>query len=107
LIFKKHKTDNKVLFIDGSKSVSNKAKNQIPLNRRNNPRKIVQVYKDRETTDKYSYLAHLKKRFAENELNLNNSALCGHLRKKKNENRPEWAVRPRTTRACKPNCSEL
>jgi type I restriction enzyme M protein len=68
LIFKKHKTDNKVLFIDGSKAFK-QGKNQNFLTDEN-IQKIVQVYKDRETTDKYSYLATLEE-IAENDYNLN------------------------------------
>ncbi|WP_392386262.1 type I restriction-modification system subunit M [Marinomonas primoryensis] len=68
LIFKKHKTDDKVLFIDGFKAFK-QGKNQNFLTDEN-IQKIVQVYKDRETTDKYSYLATLEE-IAENDYNLN------------------------------------
>lgn len=68
LIFKKHKNDKKVLFIDGSKEFK-QGKNQNFLTD-DNIQKIVQVYKDRETTDKYSYLATLDE-IAENDYNLN------------------------------------
>ncbi|MGY5612212.1 type I restriction-modification system subunit M [Vibrio brasiliensis] len=68
LIFKKHKDDNKVLFIDASREFkSGKNQNQlIP----ENIQKIVDTYKARETTDKYSYLATLEE-IAENDYNLN------------------------------------
>ncbi|MFT6925109.1 MAG: type I restriction enzyme M protein [Psychromonas sp.] len=68
LIFKKHKTDNKVLFIDASREY-NKGKNQNELTSEN-IQKVINTYKDRETTDKYSYLASFDE-IKENDFNLN------------------------------------
>jgi type I restriction enzyme M protein len=68
LLFKKHKTDNKVLFIDASREFKS-GKNQNVLTS-DNIQKIVDTYKARETTDKYSYLATLEE-IAENDYNLN------------------------------------
>jgi type I restriction enzyme M protein len=68
LLFKKHKTDNKVLFIDASREFKS-GKNQNVLTS-DNIQKIVDAYKARETTDKYSYLATLEE-IAENDYNLN------------------------------------
>jgi type I restriction enzyme M protein len=68
LIFKKHKTDNKVLFIDASREY-NKGKNQNELTSEN-IQKIINTYKARETTDKYSYLASFDE-IKENDFNLN------------------------------------
>ncbi|HCG8252794.1 TPA: type I restriction-modification system subunit M [Vibrio parahaemolyticus] len=68
LIFKKQKNDNKVLFIDASREFkSGKNQNQLTAE---NIQKIVDIYKARETTDKYSYLATLEE-IAENDYNLN------------------------------------
>ncbi|WP_439147505.1 type I restriction-modification system subunit M [Vibrio sp.] len=68
LLFKKHKDDNKVLFIDASREFkSGKNQNQLTPE---NIQKIVDTYKARETTDKYSYLATLEE-IAENDYNLN------------------------------------
>ncbi|MCW8335306.1 type I restriction-modification system subunit M [Vibrio paucivorans] len=68
LIFKKHKDDNKVLFIDASREFkSGKNQNQLTPE---NIQKIVDTYKARETTDKYSYLATLEE-ITENDYNLN------------------------------------
>ena len=68
LIFKKQKTDNKVLFIDASREFkSGKNQNQLTPE---NIQKIVDTYKARETTDKYSYVASLEE-IAENDYNLN------------------------------------
>ncbi|EOV0917539.1 type I restriction-modification system subunit M [Vibrio parahaemolyticus] len=68
LIFKKQKNDNKVLFIDASREFkSGKNQNQLTPE---NIQKIVDTYKARETTDKYSYLATLEE-IAENDYNLN------------------------------------
>lgn len=68
LLFKKQKDDNKVLFIDASREFkSGKNQNQLTLE---NIQKIVDTYKARETTDKYSYLATLEE-IAENDYNLN------------------------------------
>ncbi|MFA0125261.1 N-6 DNA methylase, partial [Vibrio sp. 10N.261.48.A2] len=72
LIFKKQKDDpshnNTVLFIDASREFkSGKNQNQLTPE---NIQKIVDTYKARETTDKYSYLASLEE-IAENDYNLN------------------------------------
>ncbi|MGO2514435.1 type I restriction-modification system subunit M [Marinomonas polaris] len=68
LLFKKQKDDNKVLFIDASREFkSGKNQNQLTPE---NIQKIVDSYKARETTDKYSYLATLEE-IAENDYNLN------------------------------------
>lgn len=68
LLFKKQKDDNKVLFIDASREFkSGKNQNQLTPE---NIKKIVDTYKARETTDKYSYLATLEE-IAENDYNLN------------------------------------
>ncbi|MGF1760450.1 type I restriction-modification system subunit M [Photobacterium sagamiensis] len=68
LLFKKQKTDDKVLFIDASREFKS-GKNQNVL-KAENIQKIVDTYKARETTDKYSYLATLAE-IAENDYNLN------------------------------------
>ena len=68
LIFKKQKTDDNVLFIDASRDFKS-GKNQNLLTE-GNIKKIVETYKARETTDKYSYLA-TKAEIAENDYNLN------------------------------------
>lgn len=68
LLFKKQKSDNKVLFIDASREYkSGKNQNQLTPE---NIQKIVDTYKARETTDKYSYLATTQE-IAENDYNLN------------------------------------
>ena len=68
LIFKKQKTDNKILFIDGSREFkSGKNQNQLTAN---NIQKIIDTYKARETVDKYAYLATLEE-IKENDFNLN------------------------------------
>ncbi|MBB1268478.1 type I restriction-modification system subunit M [Shewanella sp. SR44-3] len=68
LLFKKQKSDNKVLFIDASREFkSGKNQNQLTTE---NIQKIVDTYKARETTDKYSYLATTQE-IAENDYNLN------------------------------------
>ncbi|MBZ2161618.1 type I restriction-modification system subunit M [Alteromonas stellipolaris] len=68
LIFKKHKTDNKVLFIDGSREFKpGKNQNQLTAN---NIQKVIDTYKARETVDKYAYLATLEE-IKENDFNLN------------------------------------
>ncbi|MBM7072435.1 type I restriction-modification system subunit M [Shewanella sp. 202IG2-18] len=68
LIFKKQKGDNKVLFIDASREFkSGKNQNQLTPE---NIQKIVDTYKARATTDKYSYLATLEE-IADNDYNLN------------------------------------
>ena len=68
LIFKKHKIDNNVLFIDGSREFKS-GKNQNQLTE-DNIQKIIDIYKARETVDKYAYLASLKE-IRENDFNLN------------------------------------
>ena len=68
LIFKKRKTDDKVLFIDASREfISGKNQNNLSAE---NIQKIVETYKDRKTIDKYAYLATLEE-LAENDYNLN------------------------------------
>jgi type I restriction enzyme M protein len=68
LVFKKQKTDDKVLFIDASREfISGKNQNQLTTD---NIKKIINTYKTRETTDKYSYLASLDE-IKENGFNLN------------------------------------
>ncbi|WP_299977088.1 type I restriction-modification system subunit M [uncultured Pseudoteredinibacter sp.] len=68
LIFKKQKTDKNVLFIDASREFqSGKNQNQLTPE---NIQKVVDTYKTRETTDKYSYLATLKE-ISDNDYNLN------------------------------------
>ena len=68
LLFKKHKTDNKVLFIDASREFKS-GKNQNVLTS-DNIQKIVDTYKARQSVDKYAYLATLEE-IAENDYNLN------------------------------------
>jgi type I restriction enzyme M protein len=68
LIFKKQKTDKDVLFIDASREFkSGKNQNQLTPD---NIQKIIDTYKARETTDKYSYLASFDE-IQENDFNLN------------------------------------
>ena len=68
LIFKKHKTDNNVLFIDASREFkSGKNQNQLMPE---NIQKIIDAYKVRESIDKYAYLASFDE-IAENDFNLN------------------------------------
>jgi len=68
LLFKKHKADNKVLFIDASREFkSGKNQNQLTTD---NIQKIIDTYKERKTTDKYSYLATFDE-IKENDFNLN------------------------------------
>jgi len=68
LLFKKNKTDDKVLFIDASRKFK-PGKNQNQLTS-DNIQKIIDTYKIRETTDKYSYLATFDE-IKENDFNLN------------------------------------
>nr|WP_220493914.1 type I restriction-modification system subunit M [Shewanella sp. SG41-4] len=68
LLFKKQKSDSKVLFIDASSGFKS-GKNQNVLTAEN-IQKIVDTVKARTTTDKYSYLATLQE-IAENDYNLN------------------------------------
>lgn len=68
LIFRKNKSDNKVLFIDASREfISGKNQNNLSLE---NIAKVVDTYQDRETVDKYAYLATLEE-VQENDYNLN------------------------------------
>jgi type I restriction enzyme M protein len=68
LVFKRNKTDNKVLFIDASREYQND-KNQNRL-RQADIDKIVATYQTRETIDKYAYLASFEE-IKENDFNLN------------------------------------
>lgn len=68
LLFKKNKTDNKVLFIDASNEFKS-GKNQNQLTE-DNIAKIIETYKARSSVDKYAYLADLDE-IAENDFNLN------------------------------------
>ncbi|MBL1265139.1 type I restriction-modification system subunit M [Methylomicrobium sp. RS1] len=68
LIFKKRKTDDKVLFIDASCDYRD-GKNQNFL-RLEDIRKIVATYRQRVPVDKYAYLASLED-IQENDFNLN------------------------------------
>jgi type I restriction enzyme M protein len=68
LLFKKKKSDDKVLFIDASREFkSGKNQNQLTPE---NIQKIIDTYTARETTDKYSYLASVEE-ISENDFNLN------------------------------------
>lgn len=68
LIFKKHKPDNNVMFIDASREFkSGKNQNQLTGD---NIQKIIDTYKGREIVDKYAYLATLDE-IKENDFNLN------------------------------------
>ncbi|MGP9510854.1 type I restriction-modification system subunit M [Halomonas sp. AOP42-C1-46] len=68
LVFRKDKTDNKVLFIDASREFQ-AGKNQNQLSD-DNIAKVVDTYKHRDARDKYSYLASLEE-IQENDFNLN------------------------------------
>lgn len=68
LLFKKNKTNNKVLFIDASNEFKS-GKNQNQLTEDNIAR-IIETYKARESVDKYAYLASFDE-IAENDFNLN------------------------------------
>lgn len=68
LIFKRKKTDQKVLFIDASREFKS-GKNQNMLDA-SNIDKIVANYKARQSIDKYAYLATLQE-IKDNEYNLN------------------------------------
>ena len=68
LIFKKHKTDKNVLFIDASREFKS-GKNQNQLTEEN-IKKIIDTYKARESVDKYAYLASFDE-IKENDFNLN------------------------------------
>ena len=68
LIFKKKKTDEKVLFIDASREFT-AGKNQNLLST-DNIEKIVNTFNKRKNVDKYAYLAS-RDEIAENDYNLN------------------------------------
>jgi type I restriction enzyme M protein len=68
LVFKKQKTDNKVLFIDASREFKS-SKNQNQLSE-DDIKKIIATYKARANIDKYAYLATLDE-IKENDYNLN------------------------------------
>ena len=68
LIFKKHKADNKVLFIDSSREFKS-GKNQNQLGEAD-IQKIITTNKARANVDKYAYLATLDE-IKENDYNLN------------------------------------
>lgn len=68
LVFRKDKTDNNVLFIDASREFKS-GKNQNQLSDENIA-KVVDTYKQRDTRDKYSYVASLEE-IQENDFNLN------------------------------------
>ena len=68
LVFKKFKSDENVLFIDASREFKS-GKNQNQLSQEN-IQKIGDTYRNRETVDKYSYLATLEE-IQENNYNLN------------------------------------
>jgi len=68
LIFKKRKNDDKVLFIDASRDYRD-GKNQNFL-RPEDIKKIVITYRQRQSVDKYAYLASLED-IQENDFNLN------------------------------------
>ena len=68
LLFKKSKTDDKVMFIDASRGFkSGKNQNQLTPE---NIQKIVDTYHARESVDKYAYLASVSE-IQENDYNLN------------------------------------
>lgn len=70
LVFKKNRTRKDVLFIDASGEGNyEKGKNQNKL-REQDLRKIVATYENRETIDKYSYVATIEE-IKENDFNLN------------------------------------
>jgi type I restriction enzyme M protein len=68
LIFKRKKTDQKVLFINASSEYADvKTQNNL---RSQDIQKIVDTYTNRESVDKYAYLATLEE-IQENDYNLN------------------------------------
>ncbi|QTF93178.1 type I restriction-modification system subunit M [Halomonas sp. BM-2019] len=68
MVFRKDRTDDKVLFIDASREfVAGKNQNQLSDE---NVAKIVRTYQQREEVDKYSHLASLEE-IQENDYNLN------------------------------------
>ncbi|MFO8742147.1 type I restriction-modification system subunit M [Legionella pneumophila serogroup 1] len=68
LIFKKNKSDENVIFIDASRECK-AGKNQNLLTDEN-IKKVVKTYKERQSVDKYAYLATLNE-IKENDYNLN------------------------------------
>lgn len=68
LVFKKNRTDNNVVFIDGSNEYD-KGKNQNVL-RDEDIEKIVRAYNDRKEVDKYCHIASFDE-IKENDFNLN------------------------------------
>jgi type I restriction enzyme M protein len=68
LVFKKHKIDSNVLFIDASREYDD-GKSQNHLSR-DHLDKILATYRARESVDKYAYLANLEE-IQENSFNLN------------------------------------
>lgn len=68
LIFKKQKSDDKVLFIDASKTFK-AGKNQNQLSAEH-IEKIIHTYKARQSVEKYAYLASFEE-IKENDFNLN------------------------------------
>jgi type I restriction enzyme M protein len=68
LVFRKDKADANVLFIDASREFKS-GKNQNQLSDQNIA-KVVETYKQREASDKYSYLASIGE-IQENDFNLN------------------------------------
>ncbi|PIE82640.1 MAG: hypothetical protein CSA10_00175 [Cardiobacteriales bacterium] len=68
LIFKKHKIDNSVLFIDASREFAS-GKNQNRLTK-TDIAKIVDTYQKRKSVDKYAYVAGFDELKA-NDFNLN------------------------------------
>ena len=68
VVLKRNKTDKNVMFIDASSEYnSDKTQNRL---RDEDIAKIVETYKERETVDKYSYLASAEE-IQENDYNLN------------------------------------
>lgn len=68
MVFRKGRTDDKVLFIDASREfVAGKNQNQLSDE---NVAKVVRTYQQREEVDKYSHLATLEE-IRENDYNLN------------------------------------
>jgi type I restriction enzyme M protein len=71
LIFRKTKTDDKVLFIDASREFkAGKNQNQLTTGPGSHLEKIVETYRKRESVSKYAYLA-TPEELAENDYNLN------------------------------------
>lgn len=68
LIFRKQKSDDSVLFIDASREFKS-GKNQNNLTE-DNIAKIIEIYRARESVDKYAYLATLQE-VKDNDYNLN------------------------------------